>query len=45
MLVITVRATPAALRRSGATTHWHTPRVAGDDAELELEPETPRLAA
>jgi biofilm PGA synthesis N-glycosyltransferase PgaC len=41
MLVITVRATPAALfGRGGATTHWHTPRVAAEDVErLELEPE------
>jgi poly-beta-1,6-N-acetyl-D-glucosamine synthase len=46
MLVITVVATPAALLgRGGATTHWHTRRVALDDGASQVESEAPRLAA
>jgi biofilm PGA synthesis N-glycosyltransferase PgaC len=47
MLLITVRATPGALLgRRGATTHWHTPRVAADDGSgVGFEPEARPLAA
>jgi biofilm PGA synthesis N-glycosyltransferase PgaC len=47
MLVITVRATPAALLgRRDATTHWHTPRVATADAGgVGHEPDARPLAA
>ena len=39
MLVVTVVSTPAALLgRRGATSHWHTPRVATRDDTVTLEP-------